>query len=64
MVLDDQFFRHQILTLFYKQEERDFDWQLNGGIPSTRNTIGMAFLKTITYMNEAVINAIDRRPQL
>lgn len=53
--LDDDFLDTR-LDLFYKQEERDFDWQLNGGVRLQKyNWYGLA---PQMNFNQNVINAL------
>ena len=57
VVLDDNFLDSR-LDLFYKQEERDFDWQLNGGIRFQKyNWYGLS--DEINYTEEVVDNIVE-----
>jgi len=56
--LDDNFLDTR-LDLFYKQEERDFDWQLNGGVIYQKyNWYGLPESDQINFTQD-VINSID-----
>jgi len=54
VVLDDDFVDAR-LDLFYKQEERDFDWQLNGGLRFQKhNWYGLPDSQLITFTQPVI----------
>ena len=58
VLLDDDFFDAR-LDLFYKQEEADFDWQLNGGVRFQKyNWYGLPDSSQITF-SKPVIDGLE-----